>query len=599
MLVFVRQLAASLVGRVTFGPVARGLGVKGMTYRQAAHVAALMYGIGGGLVLTSLLLPHDRALNVPAVASVAVIAVAAAVLFALVGDRLEPWVVYCANLGGTVLISIGVAFGGSDWTAYSMLYVWDAVFAFYFFEFPLAVASAAFVLAGAGAAILVRTWPNVLEGGTPWLLAVGTAGVVGYIVQDLMRRLVTTLTADPLTGVANRGAWDDHLARTIGLARRSGLAMSVLMLDLDHFKLYNDDHGHQAGDALLVNAVRAWQPELRQVDVLARYGGEEFTVLLFGADASGAAAIAERLRAVMPGGQTCSVGAAELEDGDDAESLVARADAALYKAKALGRDRAVVAHPDSSGQDVLAETSRWARTVREVLATGDTDIAFQPIRDLRRGTLLGLEALARPPDAGVSVEGLFATAQRMGSSRELDWVCRRSALARVAALPPTALVFINVAVASLLEEPRCAERMAELAAEFQVDPARIVLEVTEREHVIQPSRLAQALAEHRAAGFRVAIDDVGEGHSTFELLASVVPDYVKIASSLVGRIGELGPRSAIESAAAFGRISGAALIAEGIEASQVAATLAEMGVAFGQGYHLGPPQPAGMSALAV
>src|SRR5205807_10325825 len=123
-----------------------------------------------------------------------------------------------------------------------------------------------------------------------------------------------------------------------------------------------------------------------------------------------------------------------------------------------------------------------------------------------------------------------------------------------------------------------------------VPPSRIVLEVTEREHVLQPAQLAAVLAEHRRLGFKVAVDDVGEGHSTFELLAALLPDYVKVASTLVRRLNEPGPRAAIMAAAMFASSSGGELIAEGIEDPATAQTLAFLGVRFGQGHQVGRPQ---------
>jgi diguanylate cyclase (GGDEF)-like protein len=115
------------------------------------------------------------------------------------------------------------------------------------------------------------------------------------------------------------------------------------MLDLDHFKDYNDERGHQAGDRLLKQSAAAWATELRASDTLARYGGEEFTVALPGCTITNAKALVERLREVMPGGQTVSAGVACWNGRESAEELVGRADAALYQAKRNGRDQLVTA----------------------------------------------------------------------------------------------------------------------------------------------------------------------------------------------------------------------------------------------------------------
>ena len=147
---------------------------------------------------------------------------------------------------------------------------------------------------------------------------------------------------DALTGVANRRAWDDELPRELARSARSGTPLCVALLDLDHFKAYNDRHGHQAGDRLLKAAAAAWQARLRKTDLLARYGGEEFAVLLPDCGMDNAMEIAERLRTAQPEG-TCSLGVAAWDGHEGAAQLVSRADRALYAAKEGGRNRSCAA----------------------------------------------------------------------------------------------------------------------------------------------------------------------------------------------------------------------------------------------------------------
>ncbi len=160
---------------------------------------------------------------------------------------------------------------------------------------------------------------------------------------DLLARLQSTARTDPLTGLPNRRVWDEDLARELARARRHGGALCLAMLDLDKFKAYNDQHGHQAGDELLSAAATAWRPELRSTDTIARFGGEEFAVLLPHSDEEGAVKVVERLLATVPFGQTCSAGIAIWDGIETGDELLARADAALYGAKHAGRARALVA----------------------------------------------------------------------------------------------------------------------------------------------------------------------------------------------------------------------------------------------------------------
>jgi diguanylate cyclase (GGDEF)-like protein len=195
-------------------------------------------------------------------------------------------------------------------------------------------------------AVLVAGWDREIDGtgriaASMRMLAAETAMALER--SDLLARLEEVARTDDLTGLLNRRAWEEQLPRELARARRQGDPLCVAMLDLDFFKNYNDERGHQAGDRLLKQSAAAWGNELRASDTLARYGGEEFTVALPGCTLVNAKDIVERLRAAMPSGQTVSAGVACWNGRESAEELVGRADAALYEAKRSGRDRLVTA----------------------------------------------------------------------------------------------------------------------------------------------------------------------------------------------------------------------------------------------------------------
>jgi diguanylate cyclase (GGDEF)-like protein len=170
------------------------------------------------------------------------------------------------------------------------------------------------------------------------------ASEAAFVIEraDLLRRLTESALTDELTGLPNRRAWDKHLEQAV----RGPEPLCVAILDLDRFKSYNDDHGHQAGDLLLKEAAAAWRSQLRPTDTLARYGGEEFVVLLREEDPKIARGVVDRLRGATPGGQSCSAGIARREGDETAAALLGRADHALYEAKRTGRDRSLIAEPD-------------------------------------------------------------------------------------------------------------------------------------------------------------------------------------------------------------------------------------------------------------
>jgi len=142
---------------------------------------------------------------------------------------------------------------------------------------------------------------------------------------------------DELTALPNRRAWDEAILREVARAQRTGEPLCVALLDLDHFKAYNDRLGHQAGDAHLRRTAAMWRRELRAIDVLARYGGEEFGVLLPSCDPAMAREVIDRVRFATPNDQTASAGVVQFDGRESPESLLARADAALYRAKHAGR----------------------------------------------------------------------------------------------------------------------------------------------------------------------------------------------------------------------------------------------------------------------
>jgi diguanylate cyclase (GGDEF)-like protein/PAS domain S-box-containing protein len=192
---------------------------------------------------------------------------------------------------------------------------------------------------------LAISWPErreAIDDGELMMIGV-LAGEAALAMQraDLLGRLDELTRTDELTGLPNRRAWDELLTHELAVAERVGKPLSVAMLDLDHFKKYNDQHGHLAGDRLLRAAAAAWGSSLRATDVLARWGGEEFALLLPGCDAAGAAALIERLRGSLPDAVTFSAGVVCSDGRDAPRGLMDAADRALYQAKAEGRDRVV------------------------------------------------------------------------------------------------------------------------------------------------------------------------------------------------------------------------------------------------------------------
>jgi diguanylate cyclase (GGDEF)-like protein len=185
------------------------------------------------------------------------------------------------------------------------------------------------------------------------LFALVVARMMGLVrdVQQHAHRLNALAVTDALTGLANRRSWEDAFPARLDEASRRRQLLCVALIDLDHFKAYNDTFGHAAGDELLCHAGMAWKAAIRHGDLIARYGGEEFAALLPGCALSEAIVIAERLRCVVPYQQSCSVGLASWDGSETATMLMRRADIALYQAKSAGRNRVCVAEATTSTEE--------------------------------------------------------------------------------------------------------------------------------------------------------------------------------------------------------------------------------------------------------
>jgi EAL domain-containing protein (putative c-di-GMP-specific phosphodiesterase class I) len=339
---------------------------------------------------------------------------------------------------------------------------------------------------------------------------------------------------------------------------------------------------------------------------VARLGGDEFGVLLPGASSAEAAAVAERMRAAMhslsvPYGRArVSVGWTAAPPGADPSLVRRSADEVLYRAKSLGRDRV-----EGETFEVTVVNQRFgtheAELISSVLSSQHINAVFQPIVDLDSGAIIGYEALARPAghEPTASVEALFMAARRLGRIRDLDWLCRRAAVRSARFLPGAPSLFLNVSAVAFLDPVHPVDQLLLLLRWAGWPPDRTVLEITEQEAVRDLSRARLVVAAYREHGVRFALDDVGEGHSTLELLAATNPEFIKMAASLTGAMSDAGPFSAVQATIAFARSSRAQVIAEGIETHEMAEKMRALGVPLGQGFLLGRPAPAEELSTAV
>ncbi len=416
-------------------------------------------------------------------------------------------------------------------------------------------------------------------------------------------------THDTLTDLPNRSLLQQHLQRVLARARRTGLGIGVLFVDLDNFKSVNDGLGHAAGDQVLEAVAVRLQASLRGEDLVARQGGDEFVVVLdnienqrqIGAVARKICAALDR-PVVLDGHSyfvTASIGiSAYPRDGTTADELIRNADAAMYRAKEKGRGYI---------QYYSQEMNRQARTrlelerqLRHVHERGELEIHYQPILDLERDTIAGVEALLRwrHPEKGLLLPDMFLeVAEEAGLIAELGryvihHVCTQAMKWRSYGLPELR-VAINLSPRQL-SDPGLVDSIARILKETGINPAKLEFEITESMLISDPEAAVETLLALKSLGVAMAIDDFGTGYSSLSRLKQFPVDSLKIDKSFVHDIQNEdsvneGIASAVISLAHSLKLK---VVAEGVENDTQLRHLRSRGCDEIQGFYLSRPLPA-------
>ena len=311
--------------------------------------AAIMFAAGAGLTLVALVLPHGDGPDPVSDAITSAVALLCAVVVLKAGPRLRVWHFHVLLQLGNLLIAIGMYTGGSieATKSYSLLYLWGALYAAYFFSRRAALLHMSCGVLGYGLVLLLKAPNN--DWISEWFVTMGSFMVAGLIVNWLTRQIRMLARTDALTGLFNRRTLEEELVRQLGRAARDHRPVSVLLLDVDNLKETNDTLGHSAGDRLLKACGAAWYERLRSADLLARYGGDEFAVMLPDCSMRDALIVGERLRSATPSQTSSSIGAAQWDGVESSDQMLRRADDAMHEAKRAGRNCvAAAAAPDSA-----------------------------------------------------------------------------------------------------------------------------------------------------------------------------------------------------------------------------------------------------------
>ena len=436
-----------------------------------------------------------------------------------------------------------------------------------------------------------------------------TDGSVAHVIstnRDITERVLAEqalrelATHDTLTGLANRAALLDDIARALSAGRRGARSTAVLMVDLDRFKNVNDSLGHAAGDTLLQEAAARLAAAVRGGDLVGRTGGDEFIVVMRNLDdpaeaVNAAWRLVEAFRQPFPTGDgelfsTASIGVAVSTENTQPADLIREADTAMYVAKADGRDRVSVFNEDLRA----TVTSRLAMEgdIRRALERGQLAVWYQPEVDLVTGEVIAAEALLRwhhPSGELFTADRFVDVAEETGLILDIgDWVLRE-ACAQAAAwgahrgnVPITVRVNLS---ALQLAESGLLDALDDALATSGLDPGRLCLEITETTLLRETIVARENLAGIRDRGIRIAIDDFGTGYASLTYLRRYPIDVLKIDRSFITDIttNEHDHRL-VGGLVALARHLALSVTAEGVETEEQALALRRLGCPGAQGY---------------
>ena len=410
---------------------------------------------------------------------------------------------------------------------------------------------------------------------------------------------------DALTGLPNRAQLREHLGQMLQRAEQDGRPSAVLMLDLDRFKHINDVLGTACGDQVLQRiAQRLGELELGEGDMLARLSGDEFALCLFDTQIDAAERMAWRLRSalerpVVVQDQTVDVGAGVgialfPQHGNDADSLLGRAEVAMYLAKTRQSGVQVYSPELDAGS---SQSLSLVSDLRQAIANDDLRMYLQPKIDLRSGQVIGAEALVRwqhPQRGMVQPMQFIPYAEQTGVIRELTtWMIQRCVRFQ-SALSATGLdlkLAVNLSTRDLMDNdlPNKLERML---AQHAVKPSALGLEITESGIMEDPQRALATVRRLYNMGFTMSIDDFGTGYSSLAYLKRLPLHELKIDRSFVSAMADdPTDMNIVRSTIDLAHNLGLRVVAEGVENAKIFALLGRLGCDYAQGYGIAKPMP--------
>ena len=437
--------------------------------------------------------------------------------------------------------------------------------------------------------------------------------IVGYLwlFEDVTRERQTAnqilylAERDALTGLFNRHRFQEELTRMLSSGERRRRRVALLFFDIDEFKHVNDSFGHRAGDALLIRSAGEVSAQVRRNEIFARLGGDEFAILAPDISDQEAESFAERIvRAIaripfsFEGNSlrlTCSLGVAVYPDhATTAEDLVAHADAAMYQAKEAGKNTWRMYREDAHSSRQMLARLNWNERIEAALEQDLLRLHHQGVFYCGSGRLSHVEALVRmidrdDPGRIVMPSSFIPAAEKTGKILDIDrWVIDASVTA-LSRFPRIGAIALNVSGRSL-NEPTLPRFITEALRRREVDPNRLIVEITETSAVSDLHDAQRFIESMRENGARVCLDDFGSGFSSFAYLKHLDVDMLKIDGQFIrnlpsDRDNQVFVKAIVDVAKGLKKLT----VAECVEDVGTLELLRSFGVDLAQGYHLEEP----------
>ncbi|MDP2804574.1 MAG: EAL domain-containing protein, partial [Gallionellaceae bacterium] len=436
----------------------------------------------------------------------------------------------------------------------------------------------------------------------------GVRGVLRDITQTYLHEKQITHMAlhDALTGLPNRVLLEDRIKISLRQGSRTHQKVGICFIDMDHFKNVNDSLGHTAGDKLLLAFSERLNKQLRVGDTVARWGGDEFVLLLPDMDSEQdirdvTLKVTEAMRVPLQVEETelavtFSMGVAIYpDDGEDIESLFSEADRAMFFAKAQGRNQ-VCFFRDMTTKGIGKKELYIQNRLASAIAANQIQAWFQPVVSAHSGRCEGVEVLARWQDdehGWISPATFIPMAENLGLINEVGQqilVASLMAAQRWQQAGFNLHLAINVSRRQLFTTS-FSERLLDEVKKYQIEPSRLILEITESVAHLDAGHASERLQELKSAGFRLAIDDFGTGYSSLSQLHEMHLDELKVDISFVRRLHEANGLSMTQAIINLARALNLKTVAEGVETQEAAVLLKQLGVDYFQGYYFAKPMP--------